>query len=96
MALANRHPLARLALIAGPQCQTLFPANMSTSHYSRPYRPQHVAPNTRKHTGLKIATLGTLLIVDMLALIGSTNIVESCAFAALVIVNLWALNWTRA
>jgi hypothetical protein len=32
----------------------------------------------------------------MLAMIGSTNIVESCAFAALVIVNLWALNWTRA
>jgi len=69
---------------------------MSTSHYSRPYRPRTVAPNTRKHTGLKIATLGTLLIVDMLAMIGSTNIVESCAFAALVIVNLWALNWTRA
>lgn len=69
---------------------------MSTSHYSRPYRPAHVAANRRKHTGLKIATLGTLLIVDMLALIGSQNIVESCAFAALVIVNLWALNWTRA
>ena len=69
---------------------------MSTSHYSRPYRPQAVAPNTRKHTAAKLATIGTLLIVDMLALIGSTNIVESCAFAALVIVNLWALNWTRA
>ena len=69
---------------------------MSTSHYSRPYRPQAVAPNTRKHTGLKITTLGTLLIVDMLAMIGSSNIVESCAFAALVMVNLWALNWTRA
>jgi hypothetical protein len=69
---------------------------MSTSHYSRPYRPAAVAPNTRKHTGAKLATIGALLVIDMLALIGSQNIVESCAFAALVIVNLWALNWTRA
>jgi hypothetical protein len=69
---------------------------MSTSHYSRPYRPQSVAPNTRKHTGAKLATIGALLVIDILALIGSQNIVESCAFAALVIVNLWALNWTRA
>jgi hypothetical protein len=74
----------------------LLAANMSTSHYSRPYRPQHVAPNTRKHTAAKLATIGALLVVDMLALIGSTDLVESCAFAALVIVNLWALNWTRA
>ena len=66
---------------------------MSTSHYSRPYRA--TPPNTRKHTGLKLATIGTLLLVDTLACIGSTNLVESCAFAALVIVNLWALNWTR-
>jgi hypothetical protein len=43
-----------------------------------------------------LATIGALLVVDMLALIGSTDLVESCAFAALVIVNLWALNWTRA
>ena len=69
---------------------------MSTSHYSRPYRPAAVAPNTRKHTGFKIATLGTLLIVDMLALIGSSNLGESIALACLVVANLWALNWTRA
>ena len=69
--------------------------NMSTSHYSRPYRAHTPAPNTRKHTSLKIATIGTLLLVDLLACIGSINLVESCCFAALVIINLWALNWTR-
>lgn len=68
---------------------------MSTSHYSRSYRPVTPPPNTRKHTSLKLATIGTLLLVDLLATIGSTNLVESCAFAALIIVNLWALNWTR-
>ena len=68
---------------------------MSTSHYSRPYRAHTPPPNTRKHTGLKLVTIGTLLLVDLLAMIGSTNLVESCAFAALVVVNLWALNWTR-
>jgi hypothetical protein len=68
---------------------------MSTSHYSRPYQGPTSPRNTRKHSVAKLATIGALLIVDMLALIGSTNIVESCAFAALVIVNLWALNWTR-
>ena len=71
---------------------------MSTSHYSSgPTWPSRrsVAPNTRKRTGAKLATIGALLVVDMLALIGSTNLTESCCFAALVIVNLWALNWTR-
>ena len=68
---------------------------MSTSHYSRSYRPVTPPPNTRKHTGLKLVTIGTFMLVDLLACIGSTSLVESCAFAALVIVNLWALNWTK-
>lgn len=71
---------------------------MSTSHYSSgPTWPgrRSVAHNTRKRTGLKLATIGTLLLVDMLALIGSTNLTESCCFAALVIVNMWALTYTR-
>lgn len=68
---------------------------MSTSHYSRPYRAHTPPPNTRKHTSLKLATIGALLVVDLLACIGSTNLVESCCFAALVIVNLWALTSTR-
>lgn len=67
---------------------------MSTSHYSRAYRPTP-PPNTRRHTSLKLATITVLLVVDVLAIIGSTNLVESCAFAGLVIVNLWALNYTN-
>jgi hypothetical protein len=68
---------------------------MSTSHYSRPYRPAPVAPNTRKFTAAKLAIIGALLIADMLALIGSTNLGEALALVCLVIVNLWALNWSR-
>lgn len=65
---------------------------MSTSHYSRPYRPAPVAPNTRKFTAAKLAIIGALLSADMLALIGSTNLGEALALVCLVIVNLWALN----
>ena len=68
---------------------------MSTSHYSRPYRPAHVAPNTRKFTVAKIATICALLVADLLALIGSTNLGEALALVCLVIVNLWALNWSK-
>ena len=66
---------------------------MSTSHYSsRPFQGPTPPRNTRKHTVAKLATIGALLIVDMLALIGSSNLGESIALACLVIVNLWALN----
>jgi hypothetical protein len=65
---------------------------MSTSHYSRPYQGPTPPRNTRKWTVAKLATIGALLIVDLLALIGSTNLGESIALACLVIVNLWALN----
>jgi hypothetical protein len=65
---------------------------MSTSHYSRPYRGPQPAPNTRRWTAAKLAIIGALLLVDLLALIGSTNLGESIALACLVIVNLWALN----
>jgi hypothetical protein len=66
---------------------------MSTSHYSsRPYQSPTPPRNTRKWTVAKLATIGALLIVDLLALIGSTNLGESVALACLVIVNLWALN----
>jgi hypothetical protein len=65
---------------------------MSTSHYSRPYQGPTPPRNTRKWTVAKLATIGALLIVDMLALIGSTNLGESIALACLVIVNIWALN----
>lgn len=65
---------------------------MSTSHYSRPYQGPTPPRNTRKWTVAKLATIGALLIVDLLALIGSTNLGEAIALACLVIVNLWALN----
>lgn len=65
---------------------------MSTSHYSRPYRPAPTAPNRRKHTAVKLVCIGALLITDLLALIASTNLGESLALVCLVIVNLWALT----
>jgi hypothetical protein len=68
---------------------------MSTSHYSRPFRGPHHAPNKRKFTAAKLAIIGALLIADMLALIGSTNLGEALALVCLVIVNLWALNWSK-
>jgi hypothetical protein len=69
---------------------------MSTSHYSsRPSRLLNPPPNKRRWTAAKLATIGVLLLVDMAALIGSTNLVESLAFAGLVVVNLWALTSTK-
>lgn len=68
---------------------------MSTSHYSRPYRVHTSPPNTRKHTAARLATIGTLLLVDLLACIGASNLAEAATFAGLVIVNLWAINYTR-
>lgn len=67
---------------------------MSTSHYSRPHRAQTPPPNTRRFTTAKLGTIGFLLLVDMLALIGSEDIVESLLLAALVVLNCWAI--TRA
>ena len=84
---------------------------MSTSRYSKPditspsniddYPEPHMKlqfpphPNTRKWTAVKLVTIATLLMIDLLALIGSTNLVESLGLVILVIVNLWALNLTR-
>ena len=52
-------------------------------------------PNTRKWTGLKLVTIGALLAIDILALVGSYSLVESTALVILVIVNIWAINCTR-
>jgi hypothetical protein len=65
---------------------------MSTSHYSRPYRATPPPPNTRRWTSAKLGTIGALLLVDMAALLGSQDIVESLFLAALVVVNCWALT----
>lgn len=68
---------------------------MSTSHYSRPHRAHTPPPNTRRWTAAKLAIIGTLLLVDLLACIGASNLTEAATFAGLVIVNLWAINYTR-
>ena len=54
-----------------------------------------IQPNTRKWTSVKLVTTAALLMIDLLALIGSTNLVESTALVILVLVNLWAINCTR-
>ena len=54
-----------------------------------------IQPNTRRWTAVKLVTIAALLMIDLLALIGSTNLVESTALVILVIVNLWAINCTR-
>ena len=84
---------------------------MSTSRYSKPditspsntddYPEPHMKlqflphPNSRRWTAVKLVTIAALLMIDLLALIGSTNLVESTALVILVIVNLWAINCTR-
>jgi hypothetical protein len=68
---------------------------MSTSHYASPFRGPQPPPNTRRWTAAKLATIGTLLLVDLLACIGASNLTEAATFAGLVIVNLWAINYTR-
>jgi hypothetical protein len=54
-----------------------------------------IQPNTRKWTAVKLVTIAALLMIDLLALIGSANLIESLGLVILVIVNLWALNYTR-
>ncbi len=54
-----------------------------------------IQPNTRKWTAVKLVTIAALLMIDLLALIGSGNLIESLGLVVLVIVNLWAINCTR-
>jgi hypothetical protein len=73
---------------------------MSTSRYSKPdvdYTKLQFPspPNTRKWTAVKLATIGCLLALDILALVGSYSLVESTALVILVIINIWALNCAR-
>jgi hypothetical protein len=51
-----------------------------------------IQPNTRRWTSVKLATIAALLMIDLLALIGTNNIIESLGLVILVVVNLWALN----
>ena len=51
-----------------------------------------IQPNTRKWTSVKLVSIAALLFIDLLALIGSGDLVESLCLVLLVLVNLWALN----
>lgn len=43
----------------------------------------------------KLSIIGGLLIIDLLTLIGSKDLTESLILVGLVLVNLWALTYTR-
>ena len=88
-------PLARLGRHCGANVARLLPhrldANMSTSHYSRPYQGP-TPPNKPKGTAWYLAGFGGLLLVDILALAGSRDLVESLTLVGLTVINLWALD----
>jgi hypothetical protein len=48
--------------------------------------------NTRRWTSVKLVTITALLLIDLLALIGTNDPVESLCLVLLVLVNVWALN----
>jgi len=54
-----------------------------------------IQPNTRRWTAVKLVTIAALLMIDLLALIGTNNIIEALGLVILVVVNLWAINCTR-
>lgn len=54
-----------------------------------------IPPNTRRWTSVKLVTIAALLLIDLLALIGSNDPLESLCLVLLVIVNVWAINCTR-
>ena len=65
---------------------------MSTSHYSRPFQGPTPPPNRPRRTAWYLAGFGGLLIVDLLALGGSRDLVESLTMVGLTVINLWALD----
>lgn len=54
-----------------------------------------VPANTRRWTSVKLVTITALLLIDLLALIGSNDALESVCLVLLVLVNVWAINCTR-
>jgi hypothetical protein len=92
MALASQHHLVLSELTAALQWQTLFPANMSTSHYSRPYQgPTPTPPNKKRHSLWYASGFWALAAVDILALAGATDIIEALTFAGLTLINVAVL-----
>jgi len=66
---------------------------MSTSHYShRPYQgPTPMPKNTKRHTLFYSGAFWALSLVDVLALVGSTDLVENLCFAGLALINAYVL-----
>jgi len=92
MALASQHHLVLSELTAALQWQTLSPAKMSTSHYSRPYQgPQNPPPNKKRHSLLFASGFWMLAVVDIMALAGATDLVEALTFAGLTLINVAVL-----
>ena len=61
---------------------------MSTSHYSRPFQGPTPPPNKRKHSLLFSAGFWMLAIVAILALAGTTDIIEALTLAGLTLINV--------
>jgi len=62
---------------------------MSTSHYSRPFQgPTPTPPNKKRNSLYYCAGFWVLAVVDIMALAGSTDIVEALTFAALTLINV--------
>lgn len=61
---------------------------MSTSHYSRPFQGPTPPPNKKRHSLIFSGAFWLLAVVDILALAGANDIVESLTFAALTIINV--------
>jgi len=61
---------------------------MSTSHYSsRPYQGP-IPPNKKRHSLWYASGFWVLALVDIMALAGSTDIVEALTFAGLTLLNV--------
>jgi hypothetical protein len=52
----------------------------------------NTAPNTRRHTSRYLTGFALLFLFDLLAIIGSKDIIESCILLFLFMVNLFAIN----
>ena len=62
---------------------------MSTSHYSRPFQgPTPIPPNKKRHSLWYASGFWALALVDIMALAGSTDIVEALTFAGLTLINV--------
>jgi hypothetical protein len=70
----------------------------NTDDYPEPHMKLHFPEDkvfTAKWTPVRLVSIAALLFIDILAIIGSYDIVDTIALVLLVLVNLWALNYAR-